>query len=172
METYKKFEDALREQKFATADEARTFIRGHSMAADYVLGVLVQKRVLELDKSGAVRGITKLPRAKGVSPEWRDNWPEKELLVEGCIEFPAGRTLKELKEYLQEREEPNGHWLMVHCLRKLAAEGLIEKVGLQYRGPKKAQKPVAPKPPEPPKVYDLPPLSWKAGTAPTEGGAS
>ncbi len=133
MKTIEVFEKKMREAKFVSLEAVRAVIKHHPLCADYVLDVLVDRGVLTVNEDGSVAGAEEgVPVASKLkSPRtWGLGWPDREVLV-GIM---AGRSLKftDIKKALADKNEPNGHWVVVHALRYLEKEGRLVRDGKQY----------------------------------------
>lgn len=148
MKTTHVFESKIREQVFGSTDDARSFIRQSPLIGDYVLDLLVERKVLAVRDDGSVGAVVppKPGRVGAAKPvvdgAWRPHWPDRAEVIEACraneVAIPdpdepnRGATFAEIQSHLKDFGEPHSHWLVLHSVWALVKEGIIEKRGKQY----------------------------------------
>lgn len=141
MKAIKAFENKMREAHYASLDEARSGIRLHPLVGDYLLDLLVDRKVLRVTESGSVVGcvFTALPERADpkdkVSTEWKSTWPKRHSLISWLYaeEDEPGSEFRKLQKNLKENNEVHGHWLCLHAIWNLTKAGLVEKRHDGYR---------------------------------------
>jgi hypothetical protein len=149
MKTVQTFERKMREASYASLDEARSGIKSHPLVGDYLVDLLIERKVLTVRDDGRVIGVTKAEgREDSKAPkstEWKSTWPPKKKLIalleseDDENERGPGIPFRKMQEYLKQDGLESGHWLCLHALWRLMEQGIAEKHGGGYRLTDKAQ---------------------------------
>lgn len=125
MSTFKLFESAMRNARYPTMDAARKQIRENSMMADYVLDMLVERRVVEVNDQGQVIGLPvqvaerKSGGRKNMSAQWGATWPARDTVLR--VIGDGAESLSEIRAELHAAGENPNHWSLLHALWNLKA---------------------------------------------------
>lgn len=146
MDTIKAFEKKMREANYASLDLARAALLAHSLAADFMLAVLVDRGALAVTEDGAVVGgrgsVEKAPAASRTeersalgAQDWRPEWPKRDLLMAylDCPEGEASVKFRWVQKMLASRGQPATHWITLHAIWHLMKHGFAVKDRGGYR---------------------------------------
>lgn len=136
-------ETFARDGKWNTPAEACAAFKAHGVAGEFILSVLLKRSVIAMGPDGSVAGVLKSASHKAGprSPDgWGESWPAKDGIL-GAMEAGA-LAFSDLRERLSELGDDAGYWALIHALRWLQQNGLVEREGRMYVRVKQA----APKP--------------------------
>lgn len=128
----------MREANYTSLDVFRSALRSHPLIADYVCDLLVARNVVAVRDDGSVIGVAAgaITGRAAAAPKgtWKDNWPNRSELIESIRGFDEDETAAfgDIQQTLKEIEEPFAHWIILHALWNLMAEGVVEKRGKKY----------------------------------------
>lgn len=150
MDTIAAFEKKMREASFASLDEARKSFMAHPLAADYILGLLMDRGVMMVTEEGTVIGGYEVVEREGpenpdkpkLGPqEWKKEWPARAVLM-AYLDCPDGKPsvkFRWVQKMLRTRSQPATHWITLHAIWHLMKHGLAEKSKGGYRLTEKGQ---------------------------------
>lgn len=141
MKAIKAFENKMRDANYASLDDARSGIRSHPLVGDYLIDLLVERKVLRVTEDGAVIGcvftalIERADPKDKVSAEWKSTWPKRHSLISWLYaeDDEPGCEFRKLQKNLKENNEVHGHWICLHAIWNLTKAGLVEKRHDGYR---------------------------------------
>lgn len=139
MDSIDALESSLRKARFSTPSSAREELMKNPLLSEWALAVLVDRKVLKIRPDATVVGCPYSERPSRSAPprapgEWHDNWPKRGSVIDILdAERGEGIGLRAIQETLRECEEPAGHWVTLHSLWRLIKDGVVEKVGKNYR---------------------------------------
>lgn len=114
--------------KFANFDAARNYIKSHGMLVEYVLSLLIERDVLEVQEDGSLAGMELPERVKGkgglnVPGSWAAQWPDRST-IEDAMQNPI-RFRALLEKLRKQGVRGANHWTLVRCLAYLKKVGAV-----------------------------------------------